>query len=214
MHSGTAYIDGAVHNNCPVFIADNERRRIWDDVSDWPADILLSLGTAHGDLEPKTQTLSMPTEREDHRSLESMARQKSLSGIRYGLRLAFKIIDNQLNCDRIWGEYVKKATNQQEHRLEDRRRNMRIYVRFDGERPRLDAVDELQAMEQHSLLKIRKDPDVRADIHEVAHRLIASCFYFEVSSTNSDTNGSAGYTCKGKYHLRILPVKMPLMTGS
>lgn len=192
MHSGIAYTDGAVHHNCPAIVADSERRRIWDEVSDWPADFFLSLGTGLSAVRPKSQPSSTAT------SPHGLARQSSLSGIRYGLRLAFKIIDDQLNCEKIWDEYFKKATIQGDQRPEDRRRNMRINVPLPGERPALDAVEEVKRIEAQSLAKIQSDPDIRADIHEAAHRLVASCFYFEVSGITYGSKGSAGYTCAVK----------------
>lgn len=201
VHSGIAYTDGAVHHNCPAIVADSERRRIWDEVSDWPADFVLSLGTGLSRVRPRIQTSSMAKGLEDDKSLQSLASQSSLSGIRYGLRLAFKIIDDQLNCEKIWREYFTEATTQADQRPEDRRRNMRINVPFHGERPPLDAVDDVQAMEDHSLSMIQSDLSIRAKIHEAAHRLVASCFYFEVSSTTYSSKGSAGYTCTGKYRL-------------
>lgn len=202
VQSGIAYTDGAVHHNCPAIVADSERRRIWDDVNDWPADFVLSLGTGLSRVRPRPQSSSMAKGLEDEKSLQSLAHQSSLSGIRYGLRLAFKIIDDQLNCEKIWSEYFKEATTQADQRPEDKRRNMRINVSFPGERPPLDAVDEVQAMEDHSLSMIQSDLPTRAKIHEAAHRLVASCFYFEVSSTTYSSKGSAGYTCTGKCRLR------------
>lgn len=183
-------------------VADSERRRIWDEVSDWPADFVLSLGTGLSRVRPRPQTSSMVKGFEDDQSLQNLARQSSLSGIRYGLWLAFKMIDDQLNCEKIWNEYLKEATTQADQRPEDRRRNMRINVSFHGERPQLDAVDDVQAMEDHSLSVIQSDLPTRAKIHESAHRLVASCFYFEVSSTTYSRKGSAGYTCTGNYRLR------------
>lgn len=204
VHSGIAYTDGAVHHNCPAIVADSERRRLWDEVSDWPADFVLSLGTGLSRVRPRTQTFSAGKGLEEDRNLQGLAGQSSLSGIRYGLRLAFKIIDDQLNCEKIWNEYVKEATVQADQRPEDKRRNLRINVPFPGERPPLDAVDEVQAMEDHCLSTIQSDLGIRAKIHEAAHRLVASCFYFEVSRTINSSKGSAGYTCTGKDRLTLL----------
>lgn len=204
VHSGIAYSDGAIHHNCPAIIADSERRRIWDEVSDWPADFVLSLGSGLSRVRPRGQASALPKDWEDDRSLQSLARQSSLSGIRYGLRLAFKIIDDQLNCEKIWSEYVKEATVQGDQKIQDKRRNMRINVPFNGERPALDAADALQAMEDHALSMVKSDLRIRSKIHEAAHRLVASCFYFEVSSTTYRSKGSAGYTCTGKDRLTTL----------
>lgn len=173
-HSGTAYVDGAIKHNCPVIVADSERRRIWGDVSDWPADFLLSLGTGVSGVQSDAPTHS---------------------GIWYGLRLAFKMIDDQLNCNKIWREYFNEASIRGGHRFEARR-NMRINVPFQKERPPLDGVEHMEALEKVSLCAVQNDPQLRADIHEAAHRLVASCFYFDVSST-SPSQETAGYSFKG-----------------
>ncbi|UKZ82727.1 hypothetical protein TrVFT333_010523 [Trichoderma virens FT-333] len=34
--TGRTYIDGAIHHHCPVFIADQERRLLWEDIKDLP----------------------------------------------------------------------------------------------------------------------------------------------------------------------------------
>lgn len=205
VHSGIAYTDGAVHHNCPAIVADSERRRIWDEVSDWPADFVLSLGSGLSKVRPRAQISPLAKGWEDDKSLQILARQSSLSGIRYGLRLAFKIIDDQLNCEKIWSEYFKEASVQGDPKIEDRHRNMRINVPFNGERPALDAAHALQAMEDHTLSMIKSDLRIRSKIHEAAHRLVASCFYFEVSSTTYRSKGSAGYTCTGKDRVHVGP---------
>ncbi|KAL6812923.1 acyl transferase/acyl hydrolase/lysophospholipase [Trichoderma sp. SZMC 28013] len=43
--TGCAYIDGAIHHHCPVFVADQERRLLWEDVQDSLPDITLSIGS-------------------------------------------------------------------------------------------------------------------------------------------------------------------------
>lgn len=198
LHLGTAYTDGAVHHNCPAVVAESERKRIWGEISDWQTDFLLSLGTGLSSAKTKTHALSTPISPSDTAASENLAGKSSLSGIRYGLKLAFKIIDDQLNCERIWKDYVKETTAQSDQRPEDRRRSMRLNVEFSGDRPSLDGVENLDMIVEKTTHAIQNDLHLRNSIHEAAHRLVASSFYFEVSNRTHFSRTGNGFTCTGK----------------
>lgn len=44
--NGKTYLDGALHHNNPVRVANNERKLLWPDVANAHPDLLLSIGTA------------------------------------------------------------------------------------------------------------------------------------------------------------------------
>ncbi|KAM7198241.1 hypothetical protein V8F20_006268 [Naviculisporaceae sp. PSN 640] len=199
--TGTAYTDGAIHNNCPVLVADHERGLIWNDVRDWSPDILLSLGTGCG-------PVSEEEVRKNIREAEKMHDGKATktSGFRYMLRLAFHIIDNQINCEKKWEEYCRRSqTPGSEHmrvlEQETQRRQLRINVDFPTERPALDAIRKLHEIENQAVKAVEYNPDIR----EIAHRLVASSFYFEQKRGNPRRQEGVGYgyTVEGTIRCRF-----------
>lgn len=208
----TAYTDGGIHYNCPALVADFERKLIWNEGGDQPSDFLLSLGTGLSGRSSKTQLqpASPVADCEEIQKGKELGLHRSISGIRYGFRVAFKIIDDQLNCEDIWDRYYSKVTSHGINKIEDRRRNMRINVQLSGERPGLDKVEDVEEMEQQSLWAVQSEPEIRTQIHEAAHRLVASCFYFEKSTAAQHIKGSAGYSCLGKLQLSRNPVSTQL----
>lgn len=60
-----------------------------------------------------------------------------------------------------------------------------------GARPSLDRVQELRAMEEQALYSAAQNPGMR----EVAHRLVATSFYFKKDGGFQQDHGV--YTCKG-----------------
>lgn len=194
----TTYSDGAIHHNCPAFVADQERRLIWSEVGDWPADFTLSLGTGLSKFSLQNQSLSPEINMGDGQGVAGLADTRGLFGIRYALRVAFKMIDDQLDCENRWKGYYEKMTSLGANKIEERRRNMRINLHLPDERPGLDNVDEVDNMERQTWLAIQHDPGLRAQIHEAAHRLIASSFYFEKASAPNQRKGSSGNSYLGE----------------
>ncbi|KAH6886261.1 hypothetical protein B0T10DRAFT_576010 [Thelonectria olida] len=197
-----AYTDGAIHHNCPASIADYERRLLWEEVSDWPPDIMLSLGTGLGNpgkLSPDAQVSSRSKSPRSPR-LPGMGG----NGLKMMWWAANAIVDNQLDCEGIWKKHCAKATPPgQTHTVEDMRRNLRINIQFPESRPILDDVKALDSMQRHAENSILEDADVCGDIHEVAHRLIASCFYFEESGPGILDRATGVYRCDGHIRCRF-----------
>lgn len=180
-------------------VADLERRVIWDEVSDMPPDIFLSIGTGlsancesaelNGDLSPDPQ-------HQGH--LETLQNKRSASGLSYMWRVAHNIIDNQLNCENIWNKFkhhTEAAPTGKLCRPEDKQRNIRINVPFPGNRPALDNIDSVETMETQVARSVQTNPLIL----EVAHRLVASCFYFQKYGTSLHNRETGEYTCVGKH---------------
>lgn len=72
--------------------------------------------------------------------------------------------------------------------------SVRINVEFEGERPELDKVEELENMERHAMNMMRDNPR----IYEVARKLVASCFYFEKTGAHTQHGDTGEYMCSGK----------------
>lgn len=192
--TSTAYADGAMHHNCPVRIADHERKLLWEDVSEWPADMFLSLGTGLSRSEADFST-GQHSSKPQRPMSRKVARHRSVAGISYLWRTASNIIDDQLNCEKIWDDYYVVSTPPGKlNCAEDRRRNMRLNMMFPEDRPSLDDVASLETIEHVAKEQLPLD----SDIIEVAHRLVASCFYFEKFECRSP-KGNERYQCFGKY---------------
>ncbi|KAF2725665.1 hypothetical protein K431DRAFT_260515 [Polychaeton citri CBS 116435] len=162
------YLDGALLNNNPARLANEERKAIWPDMSDQDPDILLSLGTGQNRISvlPK---LTMKTV--DKHAVQSK-------------------VDDILDAEISWASFradvvAKDAPN----------RNTRRFIRFnpdiDRAAPAMDARDQMTSLQ----MTVRKRlclPHCVTALKHVAHRLLASCFYFEVKSRSV---GQDGFHC-------------------
>ncbi|KAK4185147.1 hypothetical protein QBC35DRAFT_538384 [Podospora australis] len=155
------FTDGAIHNNCPVWVAHHERKLLWPDVSDRSADMLLSIGTGLGKTAQNAHA---------NGKAELLQRQRNTSGFSYVWRTAFDMLDSQTHCERVWSEYASQTSDGKSPRS-----NIRLNVQLSGDRPSLDNLAEMESLEKEARAKISQNPDIK----EVAHRLIASSFYFE-----------------------------------
>ncbi|KAM5355310.1 hypothetical protein ACJ41O_001956 [Fusarium nematophilum] len=193
-----AYTDGAVHHNCPVLVADYERRLLWGEVKDWPPDFFLSIGTGRS-IRTRSQSTGLlsPGSPDNPRPRSP----RTVSDLRNKLRTASSIdFDNQLNCEEIWRRYHDRAVAlDQLSRAWDSGRNMRINVDFEGARPSLDDVKEVPNIERHTISTMKHNPE----IYEAAHRLVASCFYFEKTGSDSQNRGAGQYKCVGNIRCRF-----------
>ncbi|KAL6861937.1 hypothetical protein J3F83DRAFT_746226 [Trichoderma novae-zelandiae] len=177
-HFDASYIDGAMHYNCPVEVADQERRLLWEEVSDWPADLVLSLGTGYTD---KANEIKPPIPRE-----------RSFIHFANVLRIAIGILETQMDCEEIWKRYHNgvMATKKMQ-RDEEKDRNIRINLKFPGKRPALDdanALDHIERLAQNGF-------QYNGDVWRAAHKLVATSFYFEKENIKPSTNGT--YQCSG-----------------
>ncbi|KAK0721616.1 hypothetical protein B0T26DRAFT_800576 [Lasiosphaeria miniovina] len=193
-----AYIDGAVQYNCPAVVADSERRLIWDEVSEMPPDIFLSVGTGLSGNPKSAQSNGLSSlGPHDQARLETLQHKGSTSGLGYMWRVAHDIIDSQLNCEELWTKFKHQAEASPTEK--PYRRNIRINVPFPGQRPALDDVEHIELMELQAVRSARADPLIL----EVAHRLVASCFYFQKDGTSYQNRETGEYTCIGNIRCRF-----------
>ena len=198
----TGYTDGALYHNNPVAVAHHERSLIWKDVSHQPPDIFLSLGTGYhgqntidmsvpGELGRSRSTISHPARKEE---VAPRLNLRTLSTIRGKLwNTTHSQFDGTSNCTRMWNTFHQDILSGPHYRHRQR------YIRLDPDLgfpvPKLDAVHDLQKLQQavaaHSKLQNH------ARIKEVAHRLVASSFFFEkYDSTTMENDGK--WECDGK----------------
>lgn len=127
---------------------------------------------------------------------EKLHQRRTTSGFAYMWRTAYGIIDSQLNCESTWRDFIGKTRRVTLGRTmtpESARRYMRINVELKDGRPNLDQVDQVQGLEKQAFYSANRNPDIK----EVAHRLIASSFYFEREGGFHQEHGT--YSCHGKH---------------
>ncbi|KAI1736759.1 FabD/lysophospholipase-like protein [Xylaria scruposa] len=195
----TSFIDGALYHNNPVWVAHHERKLIWGDKATSPPDILLSLGTGKHDTDDgqvsrssKTADMQSPIQgRPKDRISRSFTRQM--------LNIAIDRIDKLLECNTIWNNYLAENTDFSRGNNLIKQRFIRINPDLPFKVPDLDAVKDLEQLEKATNYNPNQ---ISLRIKEVAHRLIASSFFFEKDSGSVRPN-VMGYECTGSIHCRF-----------
>jgi hypothetical protein len=83
----------------------------------------------------------------------------------------------------------------------DSERFIRLNPDLKSTPPPLDAKNELDQL-QKLVQKQLKRPEMIRKVQDVAHRLVASCFYFSKTTPNSSDKGQ-GFICTGKEDSQI-----------
>ncbi|KAL7901968.1 acyl transferase/acyl hydrolase/lysophospholipase [Trichoderma sp. TUCIM 5745] len=197
-----AYTDGAIHHHCPVFIADQERRLLWQDVKDWPPDIFLSIGSGFKIAEETlSESETMDLSPSDNFFKRTRKSRRATAGFKYFLRTANKIIENHMDCEKIWKNYYSQNKSAGDRMTYgDENRNIRLNVQFTNELPALDDVKSMDDMEHFAKLMFQMN---QREIRKVAEKLIASCFYFETVGLAFRNIETGRFQCTGKIHCRF-----------
>ncbi|EKJ74391.1 hypothetical protein FPSE_05462 [Fusarium pseudograminearum CS3096] len=203
LHSATGvqYTDGAVHHVCPVFVADNERKRLWGDANQPTPDLVLSLGTGH------------ETSRLTHKAKRAVAQRPPLPSQQTGppqqrpyasfssmWRTTNPVMDDQHCSEDIWNSYVEKTSAPSQLQMASHEhRYMRINVGCADKRPNFDDIEEIETIERNSINMMCEDYTVRM----AAHKLVASCFYFERTGVDAQNRETELYKCSGNIICRF-----------
>jgi hypothetical protein len=193
-------LDGALYHNNPVWVAHHERKLIWSDVSTQQPDIFLSIGTGHNG--PDSRDRPTETRRLRRSTGESNASEYVLQPeanprttttlIPFGGQLwntAASRLDNILNCTKIWDNFRLDIL---EPYSGYRRRYIRLNPDLRFKVPSLDEVDRLNDLRS----AVGKEMQNNTKIKEIAHRLIASTFFFEKVDSSTKENQDR-FECKG-----------------
>jgi hypothetical protein len=202
------YIDGGLYHNNPVHIAHHESKLIWSDVNSRRPDIFLSVGTGHNGPGPDENVRS-PREAqglfarrfangEDESRPTMLTRNSNPKKVPNFTEQLWDIASTRfshlLNCDRIWKTF---RTDNFEPDSVDLRRYIRINPDLKFPVPKLDEVKELSKLQNAAATAMKHHTKVR----EVAHRLVASTFFFEkVDSSTKEFDGR--FECRGKIYSR------------
>lgn len=199
----SGYIDGALYHNNPVNVAQHERMLIWKDVSSQSPDILLSIGTGHDGHMDQDRAVSPSVFRSfsSGRSGKSALPPQPDVPLRpltkfstFTAQLLTTVtdrFDSILNCNKIWNDFRVNAVGQYTH---DRRRFIRLNPDLGFKVPKLDEVRELGNIQKAASDHLKHNSRVK----EIAHRLIASTFFFEkIEASTRENDGK--YECEGMF---------------
>lgn len=100
------------------------------------------------------------------------------------------MIDDQTRSEDIWGRYPDRVTAPA-HAYTDltESRNMCINIEWHGKRPGLDDIEQMEDIERHAMHRISDNRDIKI----AAHKLVASCFYFEKTSVDCQSREGGVY---------------------
>jgi hypothetical protein len=204
-----SYVDGAVFYNNPVTVALQESHAIWQDDAEFPPDILLSLGTGHAH-ERRAEEFSSP-EKETlmHRHFCAPLANLVFGDPKYVQRWLWE--DNTIfrsvsilrhragsviNAQQQWTQFQTSVLGAQ---ARDEGRYCRLSPQPEGKIPRLDEYSQMGTLQTKVKQLLRSDPTFKEQIAQIAHRLIASCFYFDGAEEIPDDYGC--FRARGKYHI-------------
>lgn len=166
--SQKTYIDGAVHHNNPVRIADSERKILWPDAE--VPDIFLSLGTGSSTHLERVRSIG---------SEHMPAAQKGLlSHVQHLYGILRSSLEQTLDCDRAWDDYIPSVTTAFPKSFSSSR-----FLRINPNVGSIPALDEKNKMAELRI-RVRDSQEEEDRIDEVARQLIASTFYFELLSAS------------------------------
>lgn len=172
---GKTYLDGGVRSPNPSSIADRERRLIWPDAGE--PDLFLSLGTGQNRIAILEKLSHRPKETIPDASVPDPG--QSVEDARKASKKLFRKADEILEAEIAWQTFRASAvTGRSEAKG---RRFIRFNPDLDKDPPAPDSKSDLENL-QLTVRKRLQTPHRLAALRNVAHRLVASCFYLEVQS--------------------------------
>ncbi|RYC54072.1 hypothetical protein CHU98_g12134 [Xylaria longipes] len=192
------YIGGAGNLACPAWIAHQEAQFIWDDTAIEP-DIFLSIGTGRNVREstPQDRRLSRRVDSSDTTSAKA-PRSLLLTPIKS--KAWSSKVSYGLDPEQMWDEFIaSNLTHIDRRSTGDSHRYIRVNPKLNMNTPKFDDVKQLDALEREAKEVVYQD---FASIKEIAHRLLASSFFFE-KNIGSVRHVKNGYTCSGSICCRF-----------
>ncbi|XDG06361.1 hypothetical protein ABKA04_005976 [Annulohypoxylon sp. FPYF3050] len=195
--TGDQYVESVSQKACPVEVAHQETKLIWSDIANLPPDIMLSVGTGYnvkdGYTSQSGKSTNLDTDSSSSMSIFPLGNPFSKSA-----REVDKTDDQA--CNRMWNKFVSgKFTSTPSNMTEERRRYVRISPELNIPAVKFDDIQRIDEIEREAEEVLQQNMLV---IKEVAHRLIASTFFFE-KGVGSVKQTTSGYTCKGSICCRF-----------
>jgi hypothetical protein len=169
---------------------------IWKDVRNREPDIFLSIGTGHHgraedpSLPSKGSGLIRRKELNRSRKEEPMPTPnvpvptaRNFTALGQLWNTATSVFDNILNCTKIWNDFRVDFSRQ---------RYIRINPDLGFPVPKLDDVERMPDVQK----AVHEQMHTNARVKEIAHRLIASTFFFEKTEASTKER-EGGYECYG-----------------
>ena len=217
--TGQRFVDGAVYHNNPVYVAFEESRLLWPDVRHCLPDIILSIGTGHnrertnrailtlgadlggadGVRPPEVKRVSIPRHPAGQNANPSANQGYEVF---QNVKVILARMSNVLNSQLIWDTFKRDRTmTTPRHEMQSvMQRFQRIDPYLGYEPPRLDDKAKMKQLKDTVAQKLVSDRVYSGKVRHVAHRLVASCFYFE--KLRHDSLGAGHYEFDGMF---ILP---------
>ncbi len=152
-------------------------------------DLLLSLGTGRGE--------------QDRSNTESKSRALGFGRRSFLTRtwdIAANMLESILACQGIWSDTIRESTSQCRGVREYTSRYIRLDIEIPNGVPKLDSLDKVVDLEN---LVLRTG---FSEAKEVAHRLVASCFYLKLASAGQAYNEPEGTIhIQGKFKFYRVP---------
>lgn len=172
---GKTYLDGGLRCINPAFIADRERRLIWPDVGE--PDLFLSLGTGQNRISVLEKLSNRPKENVP----STMIPRPGQTGeeARKAAKTWRRKVDDVVDAEIAWADFRSYAVRDRSEAKG--RRFIRFNPDLDKEPPSPDSKGDLENL-QVVVRKRLHTPHRLAALKNVAHRLVASCFYLDIQS--------------------------------
>ncbi|KAH7122438.1 hypothetical protein B0J11DRAFT_437907 [Dendryphion nanum] len=152
------YMDGALYNNNPIRIADTEWKLIWSASPCDHPDLMLSLGTGYRSEQPAIPERNTSMKRGLFKNGKMM------------FRIATDHIQDALNCEKIWHDYIRPLPDQM---------TLSRFIRYNpkiNDLPELDDVHAIGRLQKEVREQLNTDSIL---IGRIAMQLVATTFYFE-----------------------------------
>ncbi|KAF1847324.1 uncharacterized protein K460DRAFT_278260 [Cucurbitaria berberidis CBS 394.84] len=168
-----AFLDGAIHYNNPVRIANYESMLLWPTAEGRHPDILLSIGTAFNEPRPEDK--------------KNNATHKPYSEPRAWYTIFKRHVKNFLDAELTWNTFLNDVMSTSSPIAAQRyvRLNPKLAISV----PKMDDVKSsgtLQTQVKNEL----NTTEMQVLVEKVAHRLISSSFYFDKTGTAKEYLGS------------------------
>lgn len=201
-HAASRYTfdDGALRCNNPASLADKEMKVLWPELSKQDPDIMLSLGTG---FDPDPPQVADDSPRPETGITSFLHKMKDL-----GYTAVLEDMDSEMK----WREFTDglRMDDQDKERLSKYRR-LNPYIM--SPIPKMDDFCQVDSLQR----KVRRWLDLRpaaTDVTTIAHKLIASLFYFEFLGASVEPyigveslRRGVTLTCTGKLiHPFIIPL--------